>query len=66
MTGERLILGVERLVDATEESIKADNRERVRQQAAEPFCRNAVHRNKTVKDGAGRGWFTRGKEVKPK
>lgn len=42
------------------------DRELVQAQADSPFCRNAVHRNKTVRDGAGKGWFTRGAEVKPK
>lgn len=42
------------------------HREMLQAAADAPFCMNPVHRNKTVKDGAGKGWFTRGGEVKPK
>lgn len=52
--------------DHEAEARRKIDRLRVQAQAEAEFCRNPVHRNKTVRDGAGNGWFARGAEVKPK
>lgn len=40
------------------------DRETMLVQAEAPYCRNAIHLNRTIEASDGRAWFTHGREVK--